>query len=109
MIKRLDEWFYMTPKSAIGLFMAPIIAGGAIIGKTYWLAALTLLGFLMSVYSLWHYVTTVPEPEDEEAKLTKLCVEKDAFGNKHYLIRNYDENGEIVDSTDEVEGKHEKY
>ncbi len=104
MIKRLDKWFEISTRTATGLFLTPLIIGLTIIGKTYWVAVLASLAFIMEIYSLWRYVTTVPAPEDEEAKLTKVCVEKDAFGNEHYLIRNYDENGEIIGSTDETEG-----
>lgn len=108
MIKRLDEWFEKHSRASNYLFLGPLVAGALIIGKTYWLAGLFLLIFAIEVYSLWHYVTTVPEPEDESAKLTKVCVEKDALGNEHYLIRHYDESGEIIDSTDEMEGTRDE-
>lgn len=105
MIKRLDKWFEISTKSATGLFLTPVIIGLTIIGKTYWVAVLASLAFVMEVYSLWRYVTIVSVSEDEEAK---ICVEKDAFGNEHYLIRNYDENGEIIGSTDEIEGEQDE-
>ena len=109
MIKRLDEWFAMGTKRGMGLFFSPVIVGITIIGKTYWCAVLAGLVFVMEVCSLWIYMTKVSDSEDENAKLTKLCVEKDNFGNEHYLIREYNQEGEIVVSTDAMEGQQDEH
>ena len=95
-------------RGAWDFFFTPVIVGITIMGKTYWCAALAGLVFLMEVCSLWLYMTKVPDTEDENAKLTKLCVEKDGFGNEHYLIREYNEAGEIVGSTDAMEGRKDE-
>lgn len=109
MIKRLDEWFAMGTKRGMGLFFSPVIVGITMIGKTYWCAVLAGLVFVMEVCSLWIYMTKAPDSEDENAKLTKLCVEKDNFGNEHYLIREYNQEGEIVASTDAMEGQQDEH